>query len=286
MISRVVEGGLHFPPEEKLSILSVACQPPEDYGLKGQSYWTIATIVFVLVEFEIIKKISWTTVQRFLKELDLKPHRMEYYLFCEDPELIEKAKYICKLYLNPPEGRVLLSYDERTAIQSIERYAIKRMIPGYPARQDFHYKRHGHIDLLAVFEVRTGKVFGECYKRHRQIEFLDFMRKVREKYRGKKLSILMDNLQSHKTPAVLEWVKQQNGEVELLFTPKHASWLNQIELWFKELNQKCIKRASTKSIKEVEKRVMDWIDTYNKYFAHPYNWKCKGILKKHEKLAA
>jgi len=82
--------------------------------------------VFVLVQFKIIKKISWTTVQRFLKELDLKPHRMDYYLFCDDPELIEKAKSICKLYLNPPEDRVLLSYDERTAIQSYdERTAIQ-----------------------------------------------------------------------------------------------------------------------------------------------------------------
>jgi len=96
----------------------------------------------------------------------------------------------------------------------------------------------------------------------------------------------MDNLQSHKTPAVLEWLQQENGEVEFIFTPKHASWLNQIELWFKELNQKCVKRASTKSLEEIEKLVMDLIDTYNKYFAHPYDWKYDGILKKHEKLAA
>jgi len=112
------------------------------------------------------------------------------------------------------------------------------------------------------------------------------MKKVRERYPGKKLTIIMDNLQSHKTPAVLEWLQQENGEVEFVFTPKHASWLNQIELWFKELNQKCVNRASTKSLEEMENRVMDWIDTYNKYFAHPYDCKYDGILKKHERLAA
>ena len=104
--------------------------------------------------------------------------------------------------------------------------------------------------------------------------------------RRKKLTIIMDNFQSHKTPAVKKWLEEQNGMVEFIFTPKHASWLNQIEIWFKELNQKCLKRSSVKSKEEMEDRVLDWIDTYNENYAHPYNWKFDGILKKHKKRAA
>ncbi len=118
-------------------LLSVACQSPDVYGLKGQTHWTISSLVYIVQKYKIIKKISWTTVQKFLKDLDLKPHRMDYYLFCEDPELIEKAKYICELYLNPPKDRVLLSYDERTAIQAKERSMIEMMIPGYPPEERF-----------------------------------------------------------------------------------------------------------------------------------------------------
>jgi transposase len=281
-----VAGSLFFPPQDKLTILSVACQSPENYGLKGQTHWTIAALVVILMNFNLIKQISWTTVQRFLRSLDLKPHRMDYYLFCEDPELIEKAKKICDLYLNPPKNRVLLCYDERTGIQAIKRAKIKHMIPGYPAKREFEYKRHGHIDLLAIFEVSSGKVFGVQYEKHRQIEFLDFMKKVRQLYKRKKLTIIMDNLQSHKTPAVQEWLKEQKGMVEFVFTPKHASWLNQIEVWFKELNQKCIKRSSVASKDEMAENILNWITTYNRHYAHPYNWRFNGILKKHEEKAA
>ena len=240
----------------------------------------------VLMNFNIIKQISWTTVQRFLKCLDLKPHRMDYYLFCEDPELLEKAKIICDLYINPPRNRVLLSYDERTGIQAIERTKIKNMIPGYPAKREFEYKRHGHMDLLAIFEISNGEVFGVTYEKHRQIEFLDFMKQVRKRYRGRKLTIIMDNLQSHKTPAVKKWLDGQKGMVEFIFTPKHASWLNQIEVWFKELNQKCIRRSSVTSKEEMSENILNWIMTYNKHYAHPYNWEFNGILKKHEEKAA
>jgi transposase len=172
------------------------------------------------------------------------------------------------------------------AIQAKERMMTKMMIQGYPERQDFHHKRHGHTDLLAVFEVGSGKVYGSCYKRHRQIEFLSFMKKVRKRYEGKKLTIILDNLRSHKTPKVKEWFKEQKGEVEFVFTPKHASWLNQIEIWVKELNQKGIKRSSVESVEEMKKKINCWIGTYNRYFSHPYNWKSEGMLKKHEALAA
>ena len=201
-------GARFFPPENKLMILTVACQTPEQYGYEGQTHWTISSLVEALIRHRYFERISWTTVQRFLRGLDIKPHKMDYYLFCDDPELIEKAKTICDLYLHPPKD------------------------------------------------------------------------KVRDKYPGKKLTIVLDNLSSHKTENVKEWLKKQKGEVEFVFTPTHASWLNQIELWFKGLNQKCLKRVSVESLEELEKKIGSFIKTYNKYYKHPYNWKSDGILQK------
>jgi len=280
MIDLVGGGARFFPPKDKLMILSVACQKPEQYGYEGQTHWTISSLVEALVRHRYFERISWTTVQRFLKGLEIKPHKIDYYLFCNDPELIEKAKSICDLYLHPPKERVVLCYDERTAIQGKRRYPILRMVPGIPEKQNFNYKRLGTKDLLAVFEVGTGEVYGQCYNRHTQYEFIDFLKKVRNEYPGKKLTIVLDNLSNHKTENVKEWLEKQRGEVEFVFTPTHASWLNQIELWFKELNQKCLKRLSVESLEALQNTIARFIDTYNKYYKHPYNWKSDGILQK------
>lgn len=110
-----------FSPKDGVTILSIACQSPEEYGMFGQTIWTIDSLQKILLEFGYFDQISWTTIQRFLSKLDLKPHRMDYYLFCEDSELVSKAKKICDLYINPPDDAVLLSYDERTGMQALER---------------------------------------------------------------------------------------------------------------------------------------------------------------------
>lgn len=266
-----------FPPEDKISLVSVACQEPSEWGLPGQSHWTISTLQYVITKEKILPEISTTTIQRFLHEMDLKPHRMEYYLFCNDAELLEKSKKICKLYLNPPKNRILLSFDERSGTQAIERPESRPMIQGRVARQDFGYIRHGTTDVLGVFEVASGKVFCRCYNRHTQVEFLDFMERVLKRYQGEMITIIMDNLKTHSTKKVMEWL-QAHPNVEFVYTPKHASWLNQIELWFRELNQKCLKRLSVKSIVELQKNIYSWVKTYNKFFAHPYNWKSNGVL--------
>ena len=270
-----------FPPEDRIQLVSIACQRPEDWGLFGQTRWSITTLQYVLEQEGIISSISTTSVHRFLRELDYKPHLMRYYLFCEDPELHKKAKKICRLYLNPPENRILLCFDERSGTQALERKNYRPMSQGRSARMDFNYVRHGTTDLFAVYNVKTGKVFHEFYKRHTQIEFLDFMKKVVKKHKGRKLTIILDNLRTHKTQMVMEWLNKQKGNVEFVYTPKHASWLNQVEIWFRELNQKCLKGLSVTSIQELHHESDKWIRTYNKHFAHPYNWESKGILKYH-----
>ena len=267
-----------FPPEDRITIISVACQSPEKYGLLGQTHWSISSLQHVLTKNGFFKQISWTTIQRCLSAGEIKPHQMEYYLFCEDSELIKKAREICSIYLNPPKDRIVLCYDERSGTQALERSITTPMGPGKLMRQDFGYKRHGVLDLLAVFDIKSGRVFGDCFSRHRSREVLRFLKRVARKYRGKKITFIMDNLRTHKTEEIISWVESHKGRIEIIYTPKHASWLNQIELWFRSLNQKCLKRLSVKSVQELEQKIKKWIRTYNKHFAHPYNWHSKGIL--------
>ncbi len=119
-----VEGGSPlFPPEDWISIVSVACQSPELYGLYGQNNWSISTLQLVLLEQGYFDSISWTTIQRCLKTLDLKPHKMDYYLFCEDPDLVKKAKKICDLYLRALLKTLFLKKDFRKSRIPQERVA-------------------------------------------------------------------------------------------------------------------------------------------------------------------
>lgn len=256
----------------------MACQSPEIYGYAGETHWSISLLRETLIRNKIIKSISWTTIQRILSAVELKPHRMEYYLNCKDADLLKKARKICRLYLNPPKNAILLSFDEKSGTQALERKILQTMSPGKLYRMEFEYKRHGTTDLFAAFEVKTGKVFGRCYAKHSSKEFLHFLKLLRKKYKGKRLIIILDNLKTHYTDEIKIWLKSQKGMVKFVFTPKHASWLNQVEIWFRYISQKCLKRLSVLSIKELIKKLNTWIRTYNTFYAKPYNWKFNGIL--------
>lgn len=126
--------------------------------------------------------------------------------------------------------------------------------------------------------MKTGEVFAKTYTWHSQVEFLDFMKKVRKRYPRKKLTVILDNLRFHQTDRVRRWLRSQKGMSKFVFTPKHASWLNQIELRFRELHQKSLKRLSDLSVKELCRKMRAWIKTYNRHFAHAYGWQSNGFL--------
>ena len=279
MINLAEVENLLFFPEDRMNVVSMACQSPEIYGYVGETHWSISLLQSTLIREKIFEKISWTTVQRILASIDLKPHKMKYYLNCKDTDLLKKARKICRLYLNPPKNAILLSFDEKSGTQALERKILRQTGPAKPFRMEFEYKRHGTTDLFAAFEVKTGKVFGKCYKKHSSKEFLHFLKLLRKKYKRKRLIIILDNLKTHYTKEIRLWLKSQKGMIKFVFTPKHASWLNQVEIWFRHISQKCLKRLSVLSIEELKKKIMLWIRTYNRYYAKPYNWKFNGILK-------
>ena len=263
-----------FSARFRLELVAIVCQKPPEVFLPGVTHWSIRDLVMMLPRLLNLKSISAETVRNILKEHHLKPHKLEYYLTKTDPDFFSKAKRILDIYQSPPADGVVISFDERTAIQVLERlYPGKPLKPGYPEKMEFHYKRHPTFSLLAGLSIQTGHVLGRCYRQHTQHQFLNFMHQLTELYGERKLYIILDNLSTHKTELVKNWLAEQNGRVEFIFTPFHGSWLNQIEIWFNILQGKCLKRMNCSSTEAGMKHVLDFLGTWNNYYARPFNWK-------------
>ena len=208
------------------------------------------------------------------KEIDLKPHKVQMWLTSKDPDFECKAAEICGLYLNPPENALVISVDEKTGIQAVGRkYADKPERPGSLRKREFEYKRHGTVSLFAAFVVHSGEVIAEVKERHTRVEFIDFLEEVnRQCPKDRMIHVIVDNLAVHKTPEVKDWLSK-HGRFEFHFTPTHASWLNQIEMWFSILARRFLKDGIFNSKEELVQGLMNYIKSYNE---HPkaFRWTC------------
>lgn len=155
---------------------------------------------------------------------DLQPHRIETFKFSTDPQAEEKIHDVVGLYLNPPANAVVLSVDEKTQIQALNRtQPILPLRPGLPARQTHDYRRNGLTSLYAALEVASGKVVGECSERHTGADFLRFLKTLARRYRKHDLHVILDHSSTHKTPEVRAW-QESHPRVHFHFTPTGASW--------------------------------------------------------------
>ncbi len=167
-------------------------------------------------------------VRQIWKEADLKPHQLKTFKISSDPNFAEKVCDVVGLYLNPPDNALVLSVDEKTQIQALDRTQPKLQLrPGQIERQTHDYKRHGTTSLYAAFNILTGEVIGRITQRHRAKEFLDFLRQI-DRETLKDLHVILDNSSTHKTPEVKTWLAI-NPRFKLHFTPTSASWLNAVE---------------------------------------------------------
>jgi len=212
-----------------------------------------------------------TTVQRIWAELGLKPHRTETFKFSTDPALEAKVRDIVGLYLAPPERAIVLSLDEKTQIQALDRtQPMLPLRPGQVERRTHDYKRNGTTSLFAALEVGTGRVTTETRERHTGIDFLAFLRRVAREYPKDELHVVLDNVSTHKTPDVQAWLAR-HPRVTFHFTPTSASWLNQVETWFGILTRQASRRGSFSSVKEL----VAMIDTFTHRWnagASPFHW--------------
>jgi transposase len=215
---------------------------------------------------------SHTTIRRIWTAFGLQPHRSETFKLSSDPLFVDKVRDIVGLYLSPPNRALVLSVDEKSQIQALDReQPVLPMMPGIPERRTHNYVRHGTTSLFAALDVASGFVIGKCYKRHRAAEFLDFLKQIDGRVpEGLDVHIIMDNYATHKAPAIRAWLARR-PHYHVHFTPTSASWINQVERWFAELTRKQIRRGVHTSTRQLEADIRAFIERYNEN-PKPYRW--------------
>jgi putative transposase len=212
------------------------------------------------------------TVHRIWKSNDLKPHLVKTFKYSNDKLLEEKIIDIVGLYLNPPENTIVLSVDEKSSIQALDRtQPLLPLKPHHIERRTHDYKRHGTATLFAALDTATGEVLGKCYKRHRHQEFIHFLNLINTNAaKEKEIHIITDNYSTHKHEKVKKWFKRHK-RFYIHFTPTSASWMNQVEIWFSILQRKQIKRGVFTSVKDLIEKIEAFIEHYNQD-SNPFKW--------------
>lgn len=242
---------------------------------RGATHWTTRSLA---KELGLTQNAVW----RIWNAFSLQPHRQKTFKLSTDPLFVEKVRDIVGLYLNPPERAVVLCVDEKSQVQALDRsQPLLPMRPGSPERRTHDYKRHGTTSLFAALDIKTGEVIGGCHRRHRQEEFLRFLRRVdrtvKQKHpEGTAIHIVLDNYATHKTPAVKKWFARR-PQYRLHFTPTSASWLNQVERFFAEITNKRIRRGVFKSVRALEASIRDYLEQHNQE-PKPFRWTADADL--------
>lgn len=232
---------------------------------EGMTHWSCRTMAQS-------QGISKSTVNNIWQAHNLKPHRVERFKLSRDVKFLEKMTDVVGLYLNPPQEAIVLCVDEKSQIQ-----ALDRTQPGLPIKKGrcgtmtHDYKRNGTTTLFAALETLQGKVVGQCYQRHRHQEFLKFLRTLDQEFPGKTpLHLIMDNYGTHKHERVRAWLKRHPRFVPH-YVPTSSSWLNLVERWFGELDNKAIRRGVFRSVADLQAAINAFLDAWNKK-PKPFVW--------------
>ena len=262
--SRAGRPNEYGPEAEERILAKLDEEPPDGYGS-----WNGSLLATAL-------QIPAHQVWSMLRKHGIQLQRRRSWCISTDPEFGPKAAEIVALYLNPPENAIVLSIDEKPHIQALERdQGYLRLPDGKAVRGVSHeYKRHGTTTLFAALNVLTGTVHGMHTERRRREEFLTFMNEVVADYPGQEIHVVLDNLNTHK-PKHDAWLAR-HPNVHFHFTPTHASWLNQVEVWFSILSRQALKHSSFRSTRAVRDRIDAFIQTYNKQ-ATPFKWRAAEV---------
>ena len=220
--------------------------------------------------------LSQSTISRIWRAFGLKPHRAEGFQLSRDPLLIDKVRDIVGLYLDPPHHALVLCVDEKSQIQALSRtQPVLPMRVGQLERRTHDYTRHGVTSLFAALDIATGNVLGKCYRRHRSVEFLDFLKRIDAAVPADlDVHLVLDNYGTHKTALIRRWLIKR-PRYHLHFTPTHASWLNQVELFFSILERRLLRRGEFESVDHLADRIISFIKDYNRKAA-PFRWTYDG----------
>lgn len=216
--------------------------------------------------------LSQTTVSKIWRAFGLKPHRQETFKISTDPLFVDKVRDIVGLYMNPPDHAIVLCVDEKSQMQALDRtQPLLPMGPGQVERRTHDYVRHGTSTLFAALDVKAGDVIGACYRRHRAKEFRRFLEVIDANVPQRlEVHLVLDNASTHKTPAIQRWLLK-HPRYHLHFTPTSSSWMNQVERWFADLTQRALRRGVHRSVNELEKAVLAYIEASNDD-PRPFAW--------------
>lgn len=302
-----------YTAEQQCRIIALAVRKPNEFGLPVEA-WTCRELAIVAEREKIARGISERTIRRMLQEVDLRPDRIKYWEnpTIDDKAAFEsRVREICELYQSAPEmlaaGKRVVCVDEKTGIQALERiHPDKPASPGRAALLEFEYRRHGTQVIIPIFEVGSGRILHAHVGATRtEVDFAAVIEQSLQQAPDAEWVFVADQLNTHKSEALVRLVAKAidfTGElgnkgrrgilkslvsregflgdkahrVRFLYTPKHCSWLNQIEIWFSILSRKALRRASFSSLANLRDRLLQFVDYFNETMAKPFKWTYKG----------
>lgn len=280
--------------DAKSWVLSIACQSPKALGYANE-LWTYSLLKKYIRSnceqsgYKMLLKIDKGVLNKILSQGNIKPHKVSYYLERRDPEFDAKMACVLQVYkeialvnekpgASPQRSMTTLSYDEKPGIQAIKNIAPQlQPVPGKHAtlQRDYEYKRLGTVSLLAAIDLHTGAIIPKVCDRHRSKEFTEFLEKVDQQYPADwKIRMILDNHSSHVSKETSQWLLKKPGRFEFVFTPKHGSWLNMIEMFFSKVARSFLRQIRVESKKELIDRIYQGIASMNE---EPvvFRWKYK-----------
>lgn len=264
--------------EQRAEVVRIACERPADNKVRFRDLWTISSLR-AAVERELDMSISRSEVWRILQLHGVRPHRVAGWLHSSDPQFREKVGPICAMYVEPPADATVLCIDEKTGMQALEHnHPMKLASLRRPGRKEFEYTRHGTVTLLAAFDTKTGEVFGRCERRTAD-NLVAFLERLAQKYPRGPVYVIWDNLNVHTGDRWVLFNRRHGGRFHFLFTPKHASWVNQVEAWFSILQRRVIRHGSFRTRDALRRKVIGFIAHWNLVEAHPFRWRFRGEFR-------
>lgn len=304
-------------PEQQATLIATACEDPQKSN-RPIGRWTANELALEMKATETIPQISSRWVSVILARADIRPHRIDYWLFSKDkdkqrdPNFDLRVSEICRAYLDAipayeNNGIHTICIDEMTGIQALERIAQDLLpAPGHSTKREYEYERHGTTGLFGNLHVPTGRLWCPLLRETRTEEdMLENLDNVIGMDPQARFRLVMDNLNTHAGESIVRYVAESIGytddlgkkgvrgilksvksrvefltdpthRIRFLFTPRHCSWLNQIEMWFGTLRRKVTGAMSFKSVDALCDRIERFIEYYNAILANPYNWTYTG----------